>query len=199
VAHRLPSQVSVLSAVGGALWLAGYALLLTAPGALPLGHVSVAAVAMACGALLIGAAVGLMLVTEAPARLRALGLTLLVASGAVMLFGLAGVALIGDEDVIWGFIDPELTAWWGLTAFMASIAVATSVVRLVRRQVTLAWVAAVLGAAGQALAYALAIIGVPPALIAVPAVVFGVAWIAIGFGLSPLARTAHARPLAPLR
>ena len=189
-----PRYVGALSLAGGGLWLSGFGLLMTVPNALSVGYVSAPVILMAGGAVLIGAAVGATLpAAGADPAMRALGLTALVATGAVMLLGLAALAVVGDEDRLWNVIDPELVSWWGLMAFMGAMALATALATPRRiSRASVAWGAALLGAAGQAVAYALASFGVPAVATATFVILFGSAWIAIGLGVSAQARVAPA-------
>lgn len=176
------------SLAGGALWLSGFGLLMTVPNMVPVGYLSGPVVGMACGAALLGAA-AVRVLLAAPGRpaLRALGLACLIVSFVIMLFGLAAVAVVGDEDVVWNAVDPETAGWWGVAAFMVSLAVVTAFAAPRRLSwLSLAWAGAVLGAGGQAIAFAPYSFGtmVTGSTAPVAVIVFGAAWMAIGIVLT---------------
>jgi hypothetical protein len=178
--------VSLLCVFGGGLWLVSYVALFAYPSMVPDAIRHNAWAGMELGALLLAAALIAVLAEAGTSRiLRSVGLGCLFITAALTLLWLLPLPLSGEEDLAWGVLDLELLVWIGYVSFMAAMTLLSIAASRTARSPLeiLGWVVAIICAGGQAvlmlveLSDSTRIVG---EILAIPIVLFGVAWIAIG-------------------
>jgi hypothetical protein len=183
----LARPVSLLGVLGGGLWLVSYVALVGYRSILPVAVAHNSWVGLPLAAMLLAVAVvAAMADAGVSRRVRAIVLTVLVIAAAPALLGLLPIPYSGDEDLAWGVVDLELVMWTGYASFMGAMTLLSiAAIRTARSVVEiLGWTGVIIGAAGQAVLLLLDLTDstlMVGDLLPTPIVLFGVAWIAIGF------------------